>query len=109
MKLGVLIERHDEVADVDLIAGLHDERRRDLATIHVGAVRALQIHHDEAVVFEDDARVALRDVALGKDDVVPLDTTDRDLVLIEIEGALRSTLLRDDDFEHELLWWGPGS
>jgi hypothetical protein len=103
LQLRVLIERHDEVADVDLVPGLHDQRRGDLATIDVRAVRALQVHHDEAVVLEDDARVALRDVALGKDDVVPLDAANRDLVLIEIEGALRSTLLRDDDFEHELL------
>jgi hypothetical protein len=47
--------------------------------------------------------VALRDVALGQDDVVALDAADRDLVLVEIERALRSALLGDDDLEHELL------
>jgi hypothetical protein len=48
--------------------------------------------------------VTLRDVPLGQDDVVALDAADRDLVLVEIERALGSTLLGDDDFEHELLW-----
>lgn len=47
--------------------------------------------------------MTLGDVAFGQDDVVALDATDRDLVLVEIQPALGTTLFRDDNCEHGLL------
>ena len=62
----VALEREHEVADVDLVAFLDDQRPGDLAAVDVGAVGALEVDDDEAAVLEHDARVALRHVALGQ-------------------------------------------
>src|SRR5262249_61877597 len=86
------IDADDEVADVDLVGVLDDERARDLSAVDVRPVGALEIDDDELAVFEHDARVALRDVAFGQDNVVALHTTDGDLGLVEHHAALLATL-----------------
>src|SRR6185295_7456203 len=43
---------------------------------------------------------ALRDVSLRKDDVVPLDPTDRDLVLLERQLPRLTALLREGEDDH---------
>ncbi len=95
-----VLDAHDEVADVDLVGLLHDERARDLAAVDVRAVGALQVDDDELAVLEHDARVALRHVALGQDDVVPLHPPDGDLRFVEHDAALLAALLGDQDREH---------
>src|SRR5205814_4790354 len=56
---GRVLEREDEVADVDLVARTDQQRRADLAAVHVRAVGALQIEQHVALVLEHDARMTL--------------------------------------------------
>src|SRR5207248_1330041 len=98
-----LVDTDDEVADIDLVRILDDERTRDLAAVDVGAVRALEIDDDELAVLEHDARVALGHVALGQNDVVALHPTDGDLGLVEHHAALLAAFFLDVYGEHWLL------
>ena len=100
---GGLIDADDEVADVDLVRVLDDERTRDLATVDVRPVRTLQIDDDELTVLEHDARVALRHVAFWQHDVVALDAPDRHLGLVEHHAALFAAFFLNEYGEHELL------
>lgn len=95
-----LLNIHNEIADVDLVTRLNDERRGDLATIDVGAVCALQVNDNEAVVFENNPRVTLADVAFGQDDIVALNPPNGDFILIEFHPALTAAFFRDHDCEH---------
>src|SRR5204863_10173805 len=95
------------VTDVDLVRVFDDERARDLATVDVRAVRALEIDNDELAVLEHDARVSLRHVPLREHDVVALHATDGDLGLVEHHAALLAAFFLDDDGEHWLLRTSP--
>src|SRR5690606_14074393 len=95
-----LLHAEDEVADVDLVGLLHHQRAGDLAAVDVGAVGALEVDDDELAVLEDDAGVALGDVALRQDDVVALHAADGDLRLVEVEPALLAAFFGDCDREH---------
>jgi hypothetical protein len=44
--------------------------------------------------------VTLGYVALGEDDVIPLDTPNRYLVVVELQTPLLSTFFGDDDTKH---------
>jgi hypothetical protein len=90
----------DEVADVDLVLVFNHQWAGNLAPIDVGAVGALQIDDDELAIFDDNAGVPLRDVSLGQDDVIALDTPNVHLGLVELKATLLSTLFRDDNREH---------
>src|SRR6185436_3355652 len=92
-----IVNADDKIADVDLVGVFDDERARDLATVDVRAVRALEIDDDELAVFEHDARVTLRHVALRQHDVVPLNAAYRDLRLVEHHAALFAAFFLDDD------------
>src|SRR5262249_9799925 len=98
-----LVDTDDEVADVDLVGVLDDERARDLSTVDVRAVRTLEIDDDELAVFEHDARVALGHVAFRHHDVVALHAFDGDLGLVEHHAALLAAFFLDEYGEHWLL------
>jgi len=93
----------DKIADVDLVRVLDHQRTGDLATIDVRAIRALEVDNDELAVFEHDARMALRHVALRQHDVVSLHAANGDLGLVEHHAALLAAFFLDEYGEHWLL------
>ena len=94
------VEAEHEVADVDLVPFTNDRRLRDLPAVHVRAVRALEVGHDEPTIAVEESRVMLRDVPLREHQVVPLNAPDVDLVLVEPLSSLSASLLADDDRKH---------
>jgi hypothetical protein len=94
------LDLHDEVADIDLVRRLQDERARDLAPVDVSTVRASQIDDDELAVFEQDPGMSLRDVSLGQDDVIALDSPDGDFRLVKAQLLLFTTFFSDDQRKH---------
>src|SRR5690242_12518592 len=60
-----------EIADVDLVPLAHDGRLGDLAPIDVSAVHALQVGDDDASVAKEEPGVALGNIALREQEIVP--------------------------------------
>lgn len=71
--------------------------------VDVGAVGAFQVDDDELAFFEDDLGVAFGDVAFGENDIVSLDPSDGDLVLVELQSLGFSTLFLDHNGKHGSL------
>lgn len=98
-----ILDAQNEIADVDLVAVFDDQRRRDLATVNVSTVGALEVDDNELAVLQHDTGVTFRNVSLGQNDVIALDPPDCHLGFVELEATLVSTFFGDDDGKHSAL------
>ena len=94
------LKTQDEIPDVNFVTLAHRRCLRDLSAVHIRAVGALQIGHDEATVTKQKASVVFRNVALREHQIIALNPSDADLVLVIEFAALGSALLTDDHREH---------
>lgn len=89
-------DANDEVADVHTVVFSDDGSLGNSSTIDVRPVGAVQVSNNEAPLAVKDPGVSLRDVSLGKNEVVPLDAPQGDFITSERLTTLSSTLLRDE-------------
>jgi hypothetical protein len=50
----LIVDREDEITDVDLVSWPNDQRGGDFATVDVRSVGALEVDNNESTVFKHD-------------------------------------------------------